>query len=92
MPDLNPLSDDERDELIAYLDGEVDADTARNVEAKMNRDQRVRNEAEALRKTAGHYQTVILWSVIAIVAGTIVLTIWWLYSTRTEKPKTAPAR
>lgn len=51
MPDLPPLSDDERDELIAYLDGEVDADTARSVEAKMNRDTRIRNEAEALRKT-----------------------------------------
>lgn len=51
MPDPQPLSDDERDELIAYLDGEADADTARNVEAKMNRDPRVRNEAEALRKT-----------------------------------------
>ena len=47
---------------------------------------------KALRKTAGHYQTVILWSVIAIVAGTILLTIWWLWSTRTEKPQTAPTR
>lgn len=46
---------------------------------------------KALRRTAGHYQTVILWSVVAIVAGTILLTIWWIWSTRTEKPKTAPA-
>jgi membrane protein YqaA with SNARE-associated domain len=47
---------------------------------------------KALRQTAGHYQTVIVWSVVAIVAGTILLTIWWLYSTRTIKPKAAPAR
>jgi anti-sigma factor RsiW len=50
MTDIPPISDDEREELIAYLDGEADAQTARNVEAKMNREPQVRKEAEALRK------------------------------------------
>jgi len=51
MAELKPLSDDEREELIAYLDGEADAKTAREVEAKLNRDPRVRAEADALRKS-----------------------------------------
>src|SRR5436190_13756244 len=51
MADMQPLSDDERDELVAYLDGEVDAETARAVEAKLNRDPRIRTEADALRKS-----------------------------------------
>lgn len=51
MPELQPLNDDERDELISYLDGEADPKTARHVEAKLNRDPRVRAEADALRKT-----------------------------------------
>jgi len=51
MADIQPLSDDEREDLIAYLDGETDAQTARNVEAKLNRDPQARKEAEALRKS-----------------------------------------
>jgi anti-sigma factor RsiW len=51
MADNEHLSDNERDELIAYLDGEVDAETARGVEAKLNCDPRIRREAEALRKS-----------------------------------------
>ncbi|MBY0523116.1 MAG: hypothetical protein K2R98_06940 [Gemmataceae bacterium] len=51
MADPKPLDDDEREELISYLDGEADAATAREVEAKLNRDPRVRAEADALRRT-----------------------------------------
>jgi anti-sigma factor RsiW len=51
MADLQPLSDDERAELIAYLDGEADEKTARAMEARLNREPQVRAEAEALRRT-----------------------------------------
>src|SRR5689334_9729884 len=51
MADIHPLSDDEREELIAYLDGEADAEKARAMEAKLNRDPQMRKEAEALRKS-----------------------------------------
>jgi anti-sigma factor RsiW len=50
MPDVQPLNDDERAELVAYLDGELDEKSARAVEAKLNRDPRVRAEADALRR------------------------------------------
>jgi anti-sigma factor RsiW len=51
MADLQPLSDAEREELVAYLDGELDQRAARAVEAKLNRDPRIRAEAEALRRS-----------------------------------------
>lgn len=51
MADLNPLTEDERAEIIAYLDGELDAKTARRVEAKLNRDPRAKAEADSLRRT-----------------------------------------
>ena len=51
MADEKPLSDEERDELVAYLDGEADAATQRALEAKLSRDPRARAEAEALRRT-----------------------------------------
>ncbi len=44
------LNDDERAELIAYLDGELEEEAARAVEAKLNRDPRLRAEAETLRR------------------------------------------
>lgn len=50
MPDVKPLSDDERAELVAYLDGEADARSAQEMEAKLNRDPRFRAEAEAMRQ------------------------------------------
>jgi len=46
-----PLSDEERTELIAYLDGELDAKASRAVEAKLNLDPRTRKEAETLRSS-----------------------------------------
>src|SRR5262245_25482670 len=49
MPD--PLNENERDELIAYLDGELTESEARSVESKLNRDPRVRSEADAMRRT-----------------------------------------
>ena len=46
-----PLSDDERSDLIAYLDGELDAKSAAALEAKLNVDPRTRTEADTLRRT-----------------------------------------
>jgi anti-sigma factor RsiW len=51
MSGLKPLSDDERDELVAYLDGELPEQTAHGVESRLNKDLRVRAEADALKQT-----------------------------------------
>ena len=51
MSDLVPLNDEERAQLVAYLDGELPDPTARTLEARLNRDPVARAEAEALRKT-----------------------------------------
>jgi anti-sigma factor RsiW len=45
------LNDQERAELVAYLDGELDPEAARALEARLGRDPRVRAEAEALTRT-----------------------------------------
>src|SRR5262249_33992355 len=51
MARVQPLSQEERNELIAYLDGELDAKTAQAVETKINLDPRTRLELETLRRT-----------------------------------------
>src|SRR5437588_6202339 len=51
MADEPPLSDEERDQLVAYLDGEADEATQRELEARLSRDPQARAEAEALRRT-----------------------------------------
>ena len=51
MAKLPPLSDEDRENLVAYLDGELDAKTARILEAKLHLDAEARAEAEALRRT-----------------------------------------
>jgi anti-sigma factor RsiW len=45
-----PLNENDREDLIAYLDGEADAKTARSVEAKLSTDPVARKEADALKK------------------------------------------
>jgi hypothetical protein len=45
-----PMNDERREELIAYLDGELDARSARRVEEQLTRDARLRAEAESLRQ------------------------------------------
>jgi hypothetical protein len=45
------LNDREREELIAYLDGELPETEASAVEARLSLDAEVKKEAEALRKT-----------------------------------------
>jgi anti-sigma factor RsiW len=49
MTERPPLTDDERDDLVAYLDGELDEEAARAVEAKLALDPRLRAEADALK-------------------------------------------
>lgn len=51
MAQRPPLGDDERDDLIAYLDGESALTDSQAVEKKLNTDPRFRAEADALRKT-----------------------------------------
>jgi len=50
MTDKPPLNDDEREDLVAYLDGELDEEAARAVEAKLSLDPQARTEADALRR------------------------------------------
>jgi anti-sigma factor RsiW len=50
MAERTPLSDEDRKDLVAYLDGELDAKTARLLEAKLNQDVEARAEAEQLRR------------------------------------------
>jgi anti-sigma factor RsiW len=46
-----PLDDKEREDLVAYLDGEADKKTARSIEAKLSTSADARQEADALKKT-----------------------------------------
>jgi anti-sigma factor RsiW len=50
-PQKPPLSDADRADLVAYLDGELHGPAARALEAKLNLDPGVRAEAESLRRT-----------------------------------------
>ncbi len=49
MTEPDALSEQEREELIAYLDGELDPQAARAVEEKLQRDPRWQREAEGLK-------------------------------------------
>src|SRR5262249_2140498 len=46
-----PLDDEQREDLVAYLDGELDEEAARALEAKLSLDPAVRVEADQLRRT-----------------------------------------
>ena len=48
---MAPLNDKERDELVAYLDGELDETSSRALEARLSLDPQARAEAVALQKT-----------------------------------------
>jgi len=45
-----PLNEQERADLVAYLDGELTGEAAREIEAKINLDPRIRAEAESLKR------------------------------------------
>ena len=50
---MSTLNDRDRENLTAYLDGELDAKTAQDLEAKINLDPEARKEVEALKQTWG---------------------------------------
>jgi len=51
MADVKPLNDDEREDLISYLDGELtDPVAQRKIEAQITNDPRIRAEADAFKK------------------------------------------
>lgn len=45
------MNDKEKDDLVAYLDGELDEAASREMEAKLSLDAEARAEAEAMRRT-----------------------------------------
>jgi anti-sigma factor RsiW len=45
------MNDEERTDLVAYLDGELDGEKARALEARISRDPKIRAEADALAKS-----------------------------------------
>ncbi len=45
-----PLSQEDREELVAFLDGELDEEQAHSVEAKISLDPTLRAEAETLKR------------------------------------------
>jgi anti-sigma factor RsiW len=47
----SPLNEQDRADLVAYLDGELKGDAARALERKLTLDPAVRAEADALRRT-----------------------------------------
>jgi hypothetical protein len=46
-----PLSEEDRESLVAYLDGELDDRAAQSLEARLNTEPALRAEAEALKQT-----------------------------------------
>jgi anti-sigma factor RsiW len=50
MPDPKLLSDADRADLVAYLDGELEGDARRRVETKLATDPATRAEADALKR------------------------------------------
>src|SRR6266404_8238680 len=51
MTNPQPMSDFEREDLSAYLDGELDKQSARALEAKLSVNAEARGEADTLRRT-----------------------------------------
>src|SRR5580692_4633848 len=47
---MSTLNNDDRENLAAFLDGELDEKTSQALEAKLNRDPEARKEVDALRK------------------------------------------
>jgi anti-sigma factor RsiW len=48
---MSRLSEEDRAELVAYLDGELDETASQALEARLNRDSQMRAEVEAFKKT-----------------------------------------
>lgn len=50
MPQQQPLDENDREDLVAYLDGELGEQEARALEARLHIDANARNEAESLKR------------------------------------------
>lgn len=50
MTNQPPVNDEDRADLVAYLDGELQGEAARLLEAKLSQDPRLRAEADSLRQ------------------------------------------
>src|SRR5262245_28430683 len=50
MTEKQPLTEEERTDLVAFLDGELHGEAARALEARISRDPSVRAEADALKQ------------------------------------------
>jgi anti-sigma factor RsiW len=48
---MSRLNEEDHAELVAYLDGELDEEATQAFEARLSRDQKLRAEADALKKT-----------------------------------------
>src|SRR3954467_5059323 len=51
MSNPSPPNDEDHEELVAFLDGELDDEQAHSVESKITLDPTVRNEADTLKRT-----------------------------------------
>jgi len=51
MTEPERLSAEERDNLVSYLDGELDEETTQAIEARLTQSPEARREADALRRT-----------------------------------------
>ncbi len=51
MPNSSPLNEQERADIVAWLDGELEGEAARSLERKLSLDPAARAEADELRKT-----------------------------------------
>ena len=51
MPNPNPLTDQEKADLVAFLDGELAGEPARALETRLSLDPAARAEADALKRT-----------------------------------------
>src|SRR5262249_35376886 len=51
MSEPRPMTEQERTELVAFLDGELTGEAARAVETRLNLDPAARAEAESLKRT-----------------------------------------
>jgi hypothetical protein len=81
-----PLNDDDRADLVAYLDGELDARSARAVEARLNTDPLARAEATTLQQT---------WELLDLLprpAPSTAFTSRTLQSVSSLRPATQPGK
>ena len=77
MAKQQPLSDDDRADLVAYLDGELDEEASRALESKLSLDPKARAEADSLKAGQLAELTVTLLLPVALtVTVSFTLNVW----------------